>query len=703
MTARHVFTIIGLAALCVLPAAGQQRTDPEVLFQSALYKEQVELQLDQAIAGYKSVVSAAGASRNIAAKALLQMAGCYDRLGRPDAKATYELIVSEYATSGAVANAARVRMAALEQKGGEAAPTKLWDTDPFQFVQPDRVSRDGGYLTFLDNHNDIGIRDLSSGRQRMLTTKGTVTESFGGLSVPSPDGRLIAYNWWDSDSKVDELRVVGRDGGTPRVVETSDAVPVGWSPDSKFILVSKNSRGDARNRSSDLVLIAPDGSSSRLVKRFERRGEWDMEMSPDGRFLAYSRPSVAGKLERDLFSLSLDSGREVALLRHEADDYVLGWLPNSGGQLLFASDRDGTYGIWSTRVVDGRAQGEPMSVRPNTGKVWGRGFTKQGEFYYTSTVGRREVYIAALDKVTGRLVGDLTRVEGRYNGGMTGAVWSTDGDRLAYLQVMYPSSQLGPGGVPQNEDNRLAIQTMATGEVRLVPLRSGEGAPMWATDGRSVTVPHTRPDGREELILLNIETSARTTIADRDPASEDSFRSNLLLSPDGRRVFFQVRRLLPAWKNPAVISVRDLISGAEQPVTTEPDNYLHMWLSPDGKWLAVTRPPRTPDRPKLFIVPATGGEPRQLATELNTWSIADWVSWSADGRFLFVVKETRDKPWEIWQVPADGRAPRYTGISSPRQFGRIAAHPDGQRLAISQAGNLTEIWVLKKVPVLREK
>src|SRR5512134_3715924 len=91
MTMRQVVTIVGLAALFAWPAgARQQSADPEGLFQAALYKEQVELKLEQAIAGYADVVARGSSSRALAAKALLQMAGCYERLGRPEARATYE-------------------------------------------------------------------------------------------------------------------------------------------------------------------------------------------------------------------------------------------------------------------------------------------------------------------------------------------------------------------------------------------------------------------------------------------------------------------------------------------------------------------------------------------------------------------------------------------------------------------------------------
>jgi Tol biopolymer transport system component len=701
MTMRRLLVIVGVIVTCGGPlGAGQQLRDPEVLFQTALYKEQVELKLDDAIAGYKEVVSSAGGNKTIAAKALLQMAGCYERLGNPAALPTYELIVKDYPATNSGA-AARTRVAAITQSKGQAVAQRVWETQlgsSPEFAQPDVVSRDGGYMSFLDGHNDVGIRDLKSGRIRMLTRKGGVTESWSGWSRPSPDGSFVAYDWWDSDSKEWELRIVSRDGGEPRILASEKpdgrAVPLVWSPDSRSILVS---------RQRQLLFVPINGGSVRIIKWFNNQNVSDIQMSPDGRFIAVSRAASPGKSERDVFVLAIDSGREARLTTHAADDYMLGWLPD--GQILFASDRDGAYGIWSQRVVDGQAVGDPIPVRQNTGKVRANGVTRQGELYYGSSVGTRHVYTATIDPVSGTLAGKLEPFAGRYNAGMVAPLWSPTGDRLAYLQFTNPASVPGSAGAPQNESQQLAIQTIATGDIRMLPLQAGEFMIQWTPDGRRLVSSYSRPPGRQELSFIDVETGARTPIADRDPGSSDGLRSGFVLSPDGRRLYFQFRRPLPDAPSPgqpgpryeAQIRVRDLDNGREQGLTNESTGSLSFSLSPDGKWLIFAPFQSSMQGAALFVTPSSGGETKPLAGTAG-WTIGQWITWSADGRSVFLVKQIRDKPNELWQVPVDGSNPRFTGISSTRQFGRISAHPDGRRLAIGQVGNSHEIWVLKNIP-----
>lgn len=131
-------------------------------------------------------------------------------------------------------------------------------------------------------------------------------------------------------------------------------------------------------------------------------------------------------------------------------------------------------------------------------------------------------------------------------------------------------------------------------------------------------------------------------------------------------------------------------------------------LSPDGRWLAVSRWTPTP-LPQLFVIPSSGGDPRQLLGP----SVDDWridgaaIAWSHHGRHIFVVKKPAAAGGllsEIWQIPVVGGEPRDTGIRWAGRITRISAHPDGRRLAIStQSQRSPETWVLQNIPPQREK
>src|SRR5687768_15963200 len=104
------------AALFVAPLqlGAQSGND---LFQKALAKERAEGQLEPAIQLYEQVVREFAADRPLAAKALLQIGRCYERLGKDGAQKAYDRVVRDYGDQRTMADEARARLAALAQTG----------------------------------------------------------------------------------------------------------------------------------------------------------------------------------------------------------------------------------------------------------------------------------------------------------------------------------------------------------------------------------------------------------------------------------------------------------------------------------------------------------------------------------------------------------------------------------------------------------
>jgi tetratricopeptide (TPR) repeat protein len=81
-------------------------------------------------------------------------------------------------------------------------------------------------------------------------------------------------------------------------------------------------------------------------------------------------------------------------------------------------------------------------------------------------------------------------------------------------------------------------------------------------------------------------------------------------------------------------------------------------LSPDGRWLAFCRSDNfmllQPDS-RLFLVPAEGGEPREMAC--NTGAMNSWHSWSPNGRWLVFSTKERGPYTQLClaHVDAEGR------------------------------------------------
>src|SRR4029450_6606334 len=92
------FCIAAIAAMLtvVSPAMAQKVSESELLYREALHKQQVEGDLASAIKLYQNLASSKTADRAVKAKALLQLAACYEALGR-QAESVYQQIVRDFA------------------------------------------------------------------------------------------------------------------------------------------------------------------------------------------------------------------------------------------------------------------------------------------------------------------------------------------------------------------------------------------------------------------------------------------------------------------------------------------------------------------------------------------------------------------------------------------------------------------------------
>ena len=102
-----LFAITALAS-----AAGARPQSGYDLYQQALSKERAEGKLAEAIALYDRVVRESAGDRPLAAKALLRLGECHEKLGDTESRKTYERIVRDFADQKDVAEQARARLSA---------------------------------------------------------------------------------------------------------------------------------------------------------------------------------------------------------------------------------------------------------------------------------------------------------------------------------------------------------------------------------------------------------------------------------------------------------------------------------------------------------------------------------------------------------------------------------------------------------------
>lgn len=688
-----------LAALAATQVFAQSGYD---LFQKGLVKERAQGDLKAAIQIYERIVKQYPNDRELAAKSLVEMGNCYEQLGKSEARNAYERVLRDYADQNAEVNEARVRLTAIEHgaRGSEMSARRLWAGAEVDIEGA--VTADGRYLTYVDwSTGDLAVRDLVTGQNRDVTHKGSWADSdeFAENSVPSPDGRQIAYAWFNKDDFY-ELRVVGADGSNPRTVyrnpKTDYLEPKSWSPDGKKIVGAFWLAGT--NKVGIMEVSVADGSARTLkvFKSYTGHPNPNAMFSPDGRFIAYDFRPSDNSPAGDVWISSADGDSSAPLVEHPADDYLLGWAPD-GKSVIFASDRTGSYGLWALDVVDGKPSGSPRLLKADLGQVWPLGLSRNGSLHYGLQTGVHDLYIASFDFSDGKLLNAPTPVV--HIGPSGPGAWSPDGKYLAYMSSRH-SLRL----------TTIVIRSLETGRERELTPRldfmfPGYGV-RWSCDGRSLEVNGIEEDGGRGVFKVDAETGDTSLLLKASPGTVGVNSEEL---PGGSS-------LVALWHEHtkegevSKMVVHNLQTGLERELVSVLSPPVLAWfsLSPDSSQVAFTTVNEPGGTSMLRVVPVAGGEARNLL-QLRSPEIflfSGGPAWTPDGRYIVFAKATTlsgQGKIELWEISAQGGAPRSLGLSMANiQFRGNSIHPDGHRLVFDAGANEDEVWEIQNfLPALK--
>jgi Tol biopolymer transport system component len=670
------------------PLAGQGANQAEVELQAAIKAEVFDGNLKTAIERYQRIITTYATDRPVVAQALVRMGQCYERLGDQqagEARKAYERVVREFADQADVAAQARVKLAALRQPPSptgrpEMIVRRVWEGQGVDLTGA--PSRDGAYLTFDEwPSEDLAIHDFATGKDRPLT-KHRGTSEFVYFSVPSPDGKHVAYGWHNSEDVAD-LRIVGIDGSEPRILYGNPKVAwphvTDWSSDGRYILAVLSPKGQ-----DQIALIAVSDGSVRVLRSLASGSVDRPRLSPDGRYVAYDSPAGSSASDHDIFLLAVDSGREIALVRHSADDRALDWTPD-GKAILFSSDRAGTRGAWLLRVADGTPQGTPELVKPGLPPGFRpMGFTRQGSYYYGVDTPSADVYVAEMDFATGRVTAPPVVATQRFAGSNIQPDWSSDGRRLLFLSR---TGNIDGWGV-----RALCVRSSDTGEVReLVPKLTRINWVRWFPDGRSLLAGGNPQDGYG-LYRIDAQTGEYTRLTDM------SLGWRLVPSRDGKAIY------CTRYTTATGTSIMEftLESGQERELCRIAPSQLRsgLSLSPDGQQLAFVVVEGESQK-ALKLLRVRDGVMRELLRGAMPFPAS--VAWTPDGQSLLFMRETGagDSKTQLWLTPVQGGEPRKLDLAV-QGMRDMCVHPDGRHIAFAGAVSRNEVWVMENfLPSMR--
>lgn len=693
------FGILLMALSGFIPQSAEQ------LYQSGIYKEDVEGKLEEAIAIYQEIIRKYPQNNPVAAKALFHLGLCYEKVGNQEAQKAYQRLIADYPGQKEEVALARQRLAELTKMAGPALqkPNFRRIRTPFGIPQwsGSLLSPDGKTLAFgsgnaiwtvaMPGKVDPGL----AGEPKELPGAADVLGD--GLSW-SGDGRWIAFsraymhvgatriNFRPEGAHID---VIPSAGGEPKRIPVPQWVAtkgdtqrqLSLSPDGKTVLFDSGGQ----------IYVASVATAD--IKQLTKDGGVSPCFSPDGTKIAYLKPPIwqDNPPERlsEVWVISANGGDPVKISGDLHENLSMKgptWSPD--GRMIAFGRIVRTPNLRSEICIvpiseKGTPLASPIQIElPLFSTDFMTGWTPDNkiglllatpyhEYVYTVPVsGGKATQVSPLDGLAShpRWSPDGKRIFFRWEGGGLGSVPGDGGEVSVYpalegarktgFFIQYPG-----GGNSVSPDGKSVVFSAgwatAGPNIYTIPVEGGE--PKQVTRGGRPCYPCWSPDGRW-IAYLDVE------------------------------IIGGEKRIATLFKMPAE-------GGEAQKIMTGSDNVTEAGIdwSPDGKTIACFSKKAGASAGTLNLIPVAGGESRGICRIQNVNAQSD-VSWSPDGQKIVFVSMGK-----IWIVPVEGGEPVELKTDVDAYAGKLDWSPDGRKVAFSgDSGGDIEFWFMENfLPLLK--
>jgi len=667
-----VIVVAGLLSeLAVTPLHAQTR--PAVELQAAMTKEQVDGDLKTAIAAYQKIAADKSAPRDVRAKALLHLAGCYEKLGQ-QAQGVYQQIVRDFSDQPA-ATAARTRLAALKQDDRPAPPATMTqrqiETAGRHFGEGDT---DGHRVVYLNPATgELIYGDLAGKSQRVIFK--AKLDNLPSWS-PSRDFSMVFLSF---DSKPDQpqiMAVLNIDGTGYREIARMDSKHYcwpSWSWDNRYLLCAESQGNTTR-----LLRVSVADGKTRELLNLKTEKVPDAFFSPDGRFIAYQTlaTSPADPMSR-IFVLPAAGGEpQLVYEQRQTGGFfilfqqlrMLDWTAD-GNYLAIGTERSGKAALELLPMSDGKSSGLPVFVK--YGDFRNGQTTATGGLVYHSVKpgGVWAVYLASLD-ANGRPV-DWKRLQlplGNISNPFP--QWSSDSNQIVYIARNEDEGQNG-GEV-------VHLRNVSTGEDRAIYHAQGHTSCAWAVRKPKLFCSD-KADKASEIVSIAADSGE----IDRLHSFSDSIWIDYLSHDD--KSLYIVKGGIDAGGQ----MVRWEVASHQETVLEQfpPQSWGEM--SSDERWLIRAT------AKNLDIRPLSGGDWKPLVSRLTQSGHVDFTS---DGQWvLYHDADSTGKPAVFRVATAGGQPERVGEFPTSAPSGTMRISPDGSKVMVAagEYENGYELWSLE--------
>lgn len=320
----------------------------------------------------------------------------------------------------------------------------------------------------------------------LLTSPGpAVSDSHPAVS---PDGSLVAFERWTSDSFNATVVVMPTGGGAVSRVGTG--ISPMWSPGGSLLAYRTVDAGF----NVSISVCRSDGSERR---RLVTDAGWIADWSPDGRSIAYTN---------DTGIAVVDADTGARRLLRKSQPFSLAWSPQ-GTRIAYSDD----VGVW---VIDADGSHQRRVGPVATGDyalAWspdGRKIAYGRDVPYGS---EKPVQVVVVDADAGKTIGAVPALAG---GDADAPAWSPDGGRIAFLRSPEPVSFRGTRRadvwvVDANGSNPLEV-------TRAFPWGGSGSLPRWLPGVASVTPDPLLPSTAVDAVQVQkLDSSYRVAAVDK--------------------------------------------------------------------------------------------------------------------------------------------------------------------------------------------
>jgi Tol biopolymer transport system component len=646
----RTFFAAGVIAAILLTGSNfiaQNVSESELRYQQAFRKQTVDGDLPAAIKIYQEIV-ASKADRALRARALWQLAICYETQGGKQAQAVYAQIVNTFGDQPAAAQAKKK----LNDMRAPAPPStmtlrKIEFGPGIQNV----VATDSVRAVYWNaEHTQLFFSEVDGKNKKVILA---TTADRRPIVFPSRDLSMVFFYFTQSQQSPEGYAVVKTDGTGYRqlnLIENGTTLPVvrpqgvSWSRDNRYLLLGV--RRQDRNGHLLKVSVA-DGQTVDLLPDRAVSVRFAIS-SPDERYIAFED-------ETGPIYVAPARGGEPQLI---APDAVMVDWTDDGKYLMFGADRDKTFSFFAVAMKEGRPAGAPIYIRAVERQS--RPVSYGASIVYAQIPPQgafQKVFVASLDAKD--ILSPWQEMKILGPGGFY-PTWSPDGTRFAYIvhTINERASSVRIHTVTTGEDHELfpsseslmncvwasqhpvlyCGQPSTTGKTDVLQISTdtGRAENLRTFQGNRIMRQLSRDD--HILYMGNIGLGTIWPQWEIGTDNETAGPNTVSVSPDAQWIMrnhtdsenrreYQIRLTSGTdadWRHLAFLKRQAALPGAPIP----------MRFTPDSNWLFYHDIDAN-GKDALFRVAPNGGDPQRLG-DYPTSAIASQIEISLDGRHVLV-------------------------------------------------------------------